>query len=64
MDAIAGHSLSFWDAMLWATAKRAGCGLLVTEDGRDGLALGGVTWANPFVSPRSPWLVQALRAPR
>ena len=64
MDAVAGHGLPFWDAMLWATAKHAGCGLLVTEDGQDGFALGGVTWVNPFASPRSPLLVQALRAPR
>ena len=64
MDAVAGHGLSFWDAMLWATAKHAGCGLLVTEDGQDGFALGGVTWVNPFASPRPSLLVQALRAPR
>src|SRR5258707_1213971 len=25
MDAVDGHGLSFWDAMLWATARRAGC---------------------------------------
>ena len=64
MDAVVGHGLPFWDAMLWATAKHAGCRLLVTEDGQDGFALGGVTWVNPFASPRSPLLVQALRAPR
>jgi predicted nucleic acid-binding protein len=64
MDAVAGHGLSFWDAMLWATAKHAGCRLLLTEDGQDGFALGGVTLVNPFASPRSPLLVQALRVPR
>lgn len=61
MDAVAGHGLSFWDAMLWATVKHAGCGLLLTEDGQDGFALGGVVLVNPFASPRSPLLVQALR---
>jgi hypothetical protein len=25
MDGVAGHGLSFWDSMLWATVKRAGC---------------------------------------
>lgn len=64
MDAVAGHGLSFWDAMLWATAKHADCQLLVTEDGQDGFALGGVTWVNPFVLPRSSLLVEALRAAR
>jgi predicted nucleic acid-binding protein len=60
MDAVAGHNLSFWDAMLWATVKHAGCGLLLSEDGDDGRMLGGVTWINPFASPRAPLLVQAL----
>ena len=64
MDSVVGHGLPFWDAMLWATVKRVGCRLLVTEDGQDGFALGGVTWVNPFASPRSPLLVQALSAPR
>jgi len=64
MDAVVGHGLPFWDALLWATVKHAGCALLLTEDGQDGFALGGVTWVNPFASPRSPLLVQALRGSR
>jgi predicted nucleic acid-binding protein len=60
MDAVAGHHLSFWDALLWATAKRAGCRLLLSEDGADGRTLGGVTLVNPFTSPRSPVLLEAL----
>jgi predicted nucleic acid-binding protein len=60
MDAVIGHRLSFWDAMMWATAKHAGCNLLLSEDGDDGRLLGGVTLVNPFASPRSPLLVQAL----
>lgn len=46
--------------MIWATAKRAGCRLLLTEDGQDGFALGGVTLVNPFASPHSPLLTEAL----
>lgn len=64
MDAVAGHHLSFWDAMMWATAKQAGCRLLLSEDGDDGRLLGGVTLINPFTSPRSPLLAQALGAAR
>ena len=60
MDAVVGHGMSFWDAMIWATAKRAGCQLLLTEDGQDGRALGGVTMINPFASRRSSLLSQAL----
>jgi predicted nucleic acid-binding protein len=60
MDAVVGHSLSFWDAMMWATVRRAGCRLLLSEDGADGRTLGDVTWINPFASPRAPLLIQAL----
>jgi predicted nucleic acid-binding protein len=42
------HGISFWDAMLWATAKRAGCTLLLTEDFQDGKDLEGVKIRNPF----------------
>ena len=34
--------------MLWATARRAGCRLLLSEDFQDGRDLGGVLFANPF----------------
>jgi predicted nucleic acid-binding protein len=60
LDAVAGHHLSFWDAMMWATAKRAGCRLLLSEDGDDGRTLGDVSLVNPFASPRSPLLLEAL----
>ncbi|MDZ5649043.1 PIN domain-containing protein [Nitrospirillum sp. BR 11828] len=60
MDAVASHNWSFWDAMIWATAKRAGCRLLITEDGQDGRTLGGVTLVNPFAEPPSPLLATAL----
>ncbi len=43
------HGLQFWDAMLWATARRAGCRLLLSEDLQDGRSLGGVLFRNPFV---------------
>ena len=42
------HGLQFWDAMLWATARRAGCTLLLSEDMQDGRSLGGVVFRNPF----------------
>jgi predicted nucleic acid-binding protein len=50
-DAIAAgreHKIPFWDAMLWATVRRAGCTLLLSEDFQDGQVLGGVTIRNPF----------------
>jgi predicted nucleic acid-binding protein len=60
MDAVADHGWSFWDAMIWATAKRAGCRLLISEDGQDGRTLGGVTIVNPFAANPSPLLAEAL----
>ena len=60
MDAVADHGWSFWDAMIWATAKRAGCRLLISEDGQDGRTLGGVTIVNPFLPNPSALLGQAL----
>lgn len=46
--AVDHHGLSFWDAMLWATASRAGCLLLLSEDFQDGRRLGDVLFVNPF----------------
>jgi predicted nucleic acid-binding protein len=48
MDAVTHHAWSFWDAMIWATAKRHGCRMLISEDGQGGRSLGGVTIVNPF----------------
>ncbi len=49
MAAVREHRLSFWDAMLWATAREAGCRLLLTEDFQHGRVLGGVRFHNPFL---------------
>jgi predicted nucleic acid-binding protein len=45
-----GHSLSFWDSMLWATAKEHKCSLIISEDFQDNFTLGGVKIRNPFYS--------------
>jgi predicted nucleic acid-binding protein len=50
------HALSFWDALLWATAQRVGVRHLLTEDFQDGRTLGGVTFVNPF-EPRNQALI-------
>jgi predicted nucleic acid-binding protein len=44
------HSLSFWDALLWATAKENGCSLIISEDFQDNFMLGGIKIKNPFYS--------------
>jgi predicted nucleic acid-binding protein len=48
IEVVTHHGLSFWDALLWATAERAGVRHLLTEDFQDGRRLGGVTFVNPF----------------
>lgn len=60
MDAVTHHHWSFWDAMIWATAKRHGCRLLLTEDGQAGRTLGGVTLVDPFGAGAERLLAPAL----
>jgi predicted nucleic acid-binding protein len=61
INAVEMHRLSFWDAMLWAAAREAGCGMILTEDMRDGQAIGGVRFINPFRPENAP-LVDRLFA--
>lgn len=48
IGAVDRHQLSFWDAMLWATAREAGCEAILSEDFQDGRTLGGLQFVNPF----------------
>ena len=48
LQTVKAHRLSFWDAMLWATAQRVGVRHLLTEDMQDGFVLQNVTFVNPF----------------
>ena len=54
------HHFAFWDAMLWATARRAGCRLLISEDGHAGRSLEGVTFVNPVKTSHAKLLDLAL----
>jgi predicted nucleic acid-binding protein len=54
LDAVRSHRLAFWDAMLWASAQRAGVRQILTEDFQDGFALGDVTFINPFKPENDP----------
>jgi len=48
LEAVKMHRLGFWDAMLWASAQRAGVRHMLTEDLQDGFVLQGVRFVNPF----------------
>lgn len=43
------RSLSFYDAIVLASAQTAGCGVLLSEDMNAGEIVGGVRVVNPFV---------------
>ncbi len=46
--AVEHHSLSYWDALIWATAKSNGIKTILTEDGPSGATIDGVKFLNPF----------------
>ena len=48
LDLHQGHALSYWDALILASAHIAGCAVLLTEDRGDGEVLAGVRLLNPF----------------
>jgi predicted nucleic acid-binding protein len=56
------HGMSFWDAMLWATADRIGVRYLLSEDFQDGRVLGGVTFVDPFRDRNERLLAEILRS--
>ncbi len=60
IEAVRRHRLSFWDAMLWATARDAGCKMLLSEDFQDGREIGGVRFVNPFLAANDDLLDLAL----
>lgn len=57
--AVERHQLSFWDAMLWATCRRAGVTVLFTEDFQDGQTLKAVRFVNPFLAKNAKYLPKA-----
>jgi predicted nucleic acid-binding protein len=62
LEAVHAHRLAFWDAMLWASAQRAGVKHLLTEDFQDGFVLGELTFINPF-SRDNDRLIERLLPP-
>jgi predicted nucleic acid-binding protein len=54
LSAVDRHHLSFWDALIWATARDAGVGLVLSEDFQHGRQLDGVRFVNPFLDPSDP----------
>jgi len=49
MEGARAWGISYWDALILASARAAGCTRLLTEDLADGETYGGVRVENPFV---------------
>lgn len=56
----AGH-VSYWDAVVLASAASAGCRLLISEDMGNEFSWAGITVVNPFAEPRHPLLELVLQ---
>jgi predicted nucleic acid-binding protein len=62
LDLVRDHRLAFWDAMMCATATRAGLRYLLSEDMQDGRQLGSLSIVNPF-SPGNAGLIDRILPP-
>jgi predicted nucleic acid-binding protein len=48
LEVVERHTLSFWDALIWAAAKQADITIVMSEDFQHGRVLEGVTFVDPF----------------
>lgn len=48
LGGVEDYSMSFWDAMLWATAKHHGLTTILSEDGPTGSTVGDMLYLSPF----------------
>jgi predicted nucleic acid-binding protein len=62
LDLVRDHRLAFWDALMCATASRAGLQYLLSEDMQDGRRFGGLTIVNPF-RPENAALIDRILPP-
>lgn len=59
LELVRDHQLGFWDALMCATASRAGLRYFLTEDLQDRRRLGNLTIVNPFL-PENGELVDRI----
>jgi predicted nucleic acid-binding protein len=48
IHAVYAYGLSWYDALIWAAAREAGCGIIYTEDLPGMPVIDGVRYVNPF----------------
>ena len=47
---VSQHKWSYWDSLVWATAKVNGVPTVMSEDFSDGALVEGVRFLNPFAA--------------
>jgi len=62
LDFVRDDRIGFWDALMCATASRAGLQFLLSEDMQDGRRLGNLTIVNPF-RPENAALIDRILPP-
>jgi predicted nucleic acid-binding protein len=63
LELVRAHRFAFWDAMLFAAARRLGVRYLLTEDMQDGFVLDSVRFVNPFVATNDDLIDEVLPVP-
>jgi predicted nucleic acid-binding protein len=53
LEAVPKYGLSFWNALIWATAKEGGAVIVYTEDFQHEREIEGVKFINPFLVAES-----------
>jgi predicted nucleic acid-binding protein len=48
VQAVQQHRMSYWDALIWATASQNGVANILTEDQQDGRLIGPIRYHDPF----------------
>ena len=62
LELVRNHRIAFWDALMCATASRAGLHYLLSEDMQDGRRFGGLTIVSPF-RPKNATLIDRILPP-
>jgi len=48
VSAVTEHQMSYWDALIWATARQDHLPYVITEDQQHGRLVGEIRYLNPF----------------
>ncbi len=63
LDLVTARRMSYFDALIVATARRAGATILLTEDMQDGADFDGLVILDPFAAGNAAFLAERLGRP-